>query len=80
VALPAFAAVRRTAADRRPVGRAAIDLLAAGPTAANQQQRREAGEWDRRTDEHPTVAYRPAASIYYAGRAENIDMRTGRER
>ena len=46
-------------------GRAAIDLLAAGPTAANQQQRREAGEWDRRTDERPTVAYRPAASIYY---------------
>jgi len=53
VALPAFAAARRAAARLLlTAGRAAIDryLRAAGPTAANLQQRRAAAGWDRRTD------------------------------
>ena len=51
VALPACGAT--AAADCRLAGRAAVDrrLLAAGPTAANPQQRRAAAEWrDRQTD------------------------------
>jgi len=49
VALPAFAAARRVEAQLLlTAGRAAISryLLA----AANPQQRRAAGEWNRRTD------------------------------
>jgi len=48
VALPAFAAARLLLT----AGRAAIDryLLAAGPRAANRQQRGAVGERDRRTD------------------------------
>jgi len=48
VELPAFVAVRRAAIDRH--------LLAAGPTAANPQQRRAAARWDRATDGRPTDA------------------------
>ena len=48
VELPAFVAVRRAAIDRY--------LLAAGPTAANPQQRRAAARWDRATDGRPTDA------------------------
>jgi len=50
VALPAFAAARRVEAQLLlTAGRAAISryLLA----AANPQQRRAAGEWNRRTDD-----------------------------
>jgi len=48
VALPAFAA----APLLLTAGRAAVDryLLAAGPTAANPQQRRATAGWDRQTD------------------------------
>jgi len=48
VELPEFVAVRRAAIDRY--------LLAAGPTAANPQQRRAAARWDRATDGRPTDA------------------------
>jgi len=55
VALPAYAAARRTAARLLlTAGRAAIDrhLLADGSTAANPpQQRRAAAGWDRQTDD-----------------------------
>ena len=53
VALPAFAAVRHSAAPCCcGAGRAAIDqyLLSAGPTAANPLNAVAAGEWDRQTD------------------------------
>jgi len=64
VALPAFAAVCRAAARLLlTAGRAAIDryLLAAGPTAANPQQRRAAAGWDRRTDRRtPDSCINPA--------------------
>jgi len=56
------------AADRRPAGGAAIDryLLAAGPTAANLQQRRAATEWDGRTDRQTDAQqlHRPCCAFY----------------
>ena len=50
--LPALAVARRAAGAAAAERRAAIDrhLLLAGSTAANPQQQRAAGEWDRQSD------------------------------
>jgi len=52
VALPAFAVERRPAAPLLLcAGQQSIDILPAGRSAENPQQRRAAGElWDRQTD------------------------------
>jgi len=47
VALPAFAAAARRRAAAAPAVQQSIDLLAAGPTAANAPHAAAAGEWDR---------------------------------
>ena len=73
MALPAFAAVRRAVAWLLlTAGRVAMDryLLAAGPTAANPQQRPD-GRDRRRTDTRPLHSL---CSMYYAGSVNNMQV------
>ena len=69
VALPAFARRPALSPAAAAIGRF---LLPAGPTAANAQQRRAAGEWDKQTDGRTDARQLHRLCATYAG-PERVD-------